>query len=608
MSNNYISCDFFGKRVLFLMSGKGYNSDFIEKLKSKNEIVSTISKYLRVEKKGKNYWACCPFHSEKTPSFCINEYDQYYHCFGCKESGDVITFIMKYENLDYPDAVEELAKNAGLELPKYSGDEKFLQKKKEKDELLSILNLAREHYKANIYLKEAKPAQEYIKKRGLGRRELENFEIGYSLNYDDLVNYLTGKSKKLEDIRKAGLIESGSKGYYDVLAGRLIFPIVNASNDCIGFSARDLTGKSMAKYKNTPSTPVFDKSKTVYAINLVKKEKQTNGIPNIIIVEGQIDVIAMHKAGFKQTVACLGTAFTNDHAKELKRYSENIVLCFDGDFAGIKASLRAIGILESAGLNVKVAMLPDGKDPDEYLKEFGADKLKELLQNAVPTTDFKILSVKKKYNLSHPADKTKFVSEALNVLRELSSETEKDVYLKVIKDISGVPLDVLRRDLLGQAREESHEEKLVKPLNVSSKELSYILACMLHRKEFADVKFDLSKLIQDPNQNALYSLIKERKNSGEELHITTLFDYFDVENQPEIKDIINYNFEEIKDEKQYFEECLWLVVESYLKDKQAKLTTMFKEATSQEERKKILEELNKLTKQVKNKNLEDFNA
>ena len=591
------------------MLGKGFNSDFIDKLKSKNEIVSTISKYLRVEKKGRNYWACCPFHSEKTPSFCINEYDQYYHCFGCKESGDVITFIMKYENLDYPDAVEELAKNAGLELPKYSGDEKFLERKKEKDELLSILNLAREHYKENIYLKEAKLAQDYIKKRGLGRRELENFEIGYSLNYNDLVNYLTGKGKKLEDIKKAGLIESGNKGgYYDVLAGRLIFPIVNSNNDCIAFSARDLTGQSMAKYKNTPSTPIFDKSKTVYAINLVKKEKQANGIPNLIIVEGQIDVIAMHKAGFRQTVACLGTAFTYEHARELKRYSENIVLCFDGDTAGIKASLRAIPILETAGLNVKVAMLPDGKDPDEYLKEYGADKLKELLQNAVPATDFKILSVKKKYNISNPAEKAKFVSEALNILRELSSETEKDVYLKVIKDISGVPLDVLRRDLLGRVKEEKKEDLQVKPLNVSTKALNYILACMLHRKEFAEIKFDLSKLIQDPNQSSLYALIKERKNSGKELHITTLFDYYDVDNLPEIKEIINYNFEEIKDEKQYFEECLWLIVESYLKDKQARLTTMFKEATSQEERKKILEELNSVTKQVKNKNLEDFNA
>lgn len=590
------------------MFSKGYSPEFIEKLKSKNEIVSTISKYIRVEKKGKNYWACCPFHSEKTPSFCINEYDQYYHCFGCKESGDVITFVMKYENLDYPDAVEMLANNAGLELPKFSGDEKFFEKKKEKDELLSILNLAKEHYKNNIYLKEAKIAQEYIKKRGFGRKELENFEIGYSLNYYDLVNYLTSKGKKLEDIKKAGLVEKGNSSYYDVLAGRLIFPIVNSNGDCIAFSARDLTGQNMAKYKNTPATPVFDKSKTVYAINLVKKQKQEFGLPNVIIVEGQIDVIAMHKAGFKQTVACLGTAFTFEHARELKRYSENIVLCFDGDLAGTKASLRAIPILETAGLNVKVAVLPDGKDPDEYLKEFGADKLKELLEKAVPATDFKILSVKKKYDISLPAEKAKFVSEALEVLRGLSSEAEKDVYLKVVKDISGIPLDVLRRDLIGQKQEDKEEKSSIKPLNVSVKAMTYILACLLHRKEYALINFDLSKLIQNVNQNALYSLIKERKANNIELHVTTLFDYFDVENTPEIKEIINYNFEEIKDEKQYFNECLWLVVENYLKDKQAKLTTMFKEAQSQEERKKILEELNLITKQVKNKNLEDFNA
>ncbi len=593
------------------MLNKGYGSEFIEKLKSKNEIVSTISKYIRVEKKGKNYWACCPFHSEKTPSFCINEYDQYYHCFGCGESGDVITFLMKYENISYPEAVEELAKCAGMEIPQIYDDEKYFEKKKEKDELLNILNLAKEHYKSNIYLKQSVIAQNYIKKRGFGRKELENFEIGYSLNSNDLVNYLTSKGKKLEDVKKAGLIEKGDSKYFDFLAGRLIFPIVNANGDCIGFSARDLTGKSMAKYKNTPATPVFDKSKTVYAINLVKKAKQTQGISNIIIVEGQIDVIAMHKAGFYQTVACLGTAFTFEHAKELKRYSDNIILCFDGDEAGRKAILRAIPILETAGLNIKVAILPDGKDPDECLKELGSDKLKEILNNAVPPTDFKILNIKKKYNLSIASEKTKFVAEVLEILRNLKSESEKDVYLKVLKDYSGVPLDILRRDLNGQAKENvgnSEEVLLTKQNNTHSKAVTYVLACLLHRKEFANLKFDLEKLIQNENQLELYKLIQNRKKQGVELHITTVFDFFDVENLQEIKDIVNFNFDSINNQSQYFYECLWLMVESYLKERQVKLTEMFKEAQTVEDRKSILQELNEITKQVKNKNLEDFNA
>ena len=589
------------------MLSKGYSAEFIEKLKAKNDIVSVISKYVHVEKKGRNYWACCPFHIEKTPSFCINEYDNYYHCFGCKESGDVITFMMKYENLEYPEAVEELAKMAGIEVPKYAGDEKFFERKKEKDNLLGILELTKEHYKENIYKIEAKKAQEYIKKRGLGRHELENFELGYSLNYSDIVKHLTSKGKKLEDIKKAGVIEIG-KTPYDPLAERLIFPIVNANGDCVGFSARDLSGESQAKYKNTPATPVFDKSRTVYGINLVKKQKQSEGIPNIIIVEGQIDVIAMHKAGFKQTVACLGTAFTFEHTKELKRYTENIVLCFDGDNAGTKASLRAIPILEMAGLNVRVVMLPDGKDPDEYLKEHGAEKLQELISNAVPATDFKILSAKKKYNISVPAEKTKFVAEALTVLRELKTEAEKDVYLKVIKDISGVPLDVLRRDLSGQAPKENQEIVPQKQNSVLDKASLYVLASMLHHEEFAVVKFDLLKILTSENQKKLYALIKDKECKGETLYITSVFEYFDVEHEPEIAEIINYNFDAIKDKKQYFEECLWTMVENYLKEKQKHLTIMFKEASSQEERKKILEELNNITKQVKNKNLEDFNA
>lgn len=593
------------------MPDKGY-SDFREQLKSRNDIVSVISKYVHLEKRGRNFWACCPFHHERTPSFCVNEMEQFYHCFGCKESGDVIKFVMKYENLDYSEAIKVLAENAGMELPKYSDDQKYIELKKEKDRLFDILNLAKEHYKENIYLPQAKRAQEYIKLRGIGKRELEGFEIGYSLNWQEMVNYLLNKGKKAEDIVKAGIGEKDQQWnkLYDNLGERLIFPIVNANGDCVGFSARDITGTSKAKYKNTPGTIVFDKSKTVYGINLVKKQKQAVGIENIVIVEGQMDVIAMHKAGFRQTVACLGTALTFAHTKELRRFSENIVLCFDGDFAGIKASLRAIPILELAGLNVRVAVLPNGMDPDEYLKAYGAEKLQELLKAAVPATDFKILSVKMKYNQSNPAEKTKFVAEALAILRDLKTEAEKDIYLKMVKDISGVPLDVLRRDLNMQPAEDKPENIIPADAKTSGvdKAIAFILASMLRREEYANVKMDLTPLIGKQKQIDLYNIIKDKLASGENLHVSTVFDYFDVENEPEIKEVLNFNFEDIANKPQYFSECLWVLVENYLKNKQAVYTEKFKLATTQEERKEILVELNNITKKLKNKNLEDFDA
>ena len=346
---------------------------WVNELKTKCDIVSTFSKYCHVVQKGRNYWTCCPFHIEKTPSLCIYDTEQVFHCYGCKEHGDIIRFVMKIESCDFLQATEILAKSIGLEVPNFTSNSNdgIEKRKKEKDLVLACLADANLHYQENLYKNIAKPAQEYIKKRNLTKKELDSFGLGYSINYQEIVTYLKGRGHTEDTMQKAGICDMGDKGYYDNFAYRLMFPIYNIYNECIGFSGRILTSdKTKAKYKNSPNTIVFDKSNTVFGLNIVRKYKQTQAIDKIIIVEGQMDVIAMHRAGFNNAVACLGTAFTPLHARQLKLISNNAVVCLDGDNAGQKATNKIVDILAENGFNVRVVKIPNGKDPDEYIRKW----------------------------------------------------------------------------------------------------------------------------------------------------------------------------------------------------------------------------------------------
>lgn len=583
-----------------------YGHGFIEKLKRANDIVSVLSKYLKLEKKGKNYWACCPFHQEKTPSFCINEYEQFYHCFGCGESGDVITFLRKYEKMDYPDAIKLLADNAGMKIPELEGDEKYSRAKKLKDKCLEILNLTKDFYKSNIYKPEAQPAQEYIKKRKIGRRELEDFELGYSKDPFELVNLLKTKGYSDAELKASGVCEIGKSGKpYDFLSERLIFPIVNSMNNCIGFSGRDLKNSGIMKYKNTSATLLFDKSKTIYAINLVKKYKQSTGFNYIILVEGQFDVIAMHKAGFKNTVACLGTAITKDHIRELKRFADTVVLCLDGDDAGQKATVRAIDNLANSGLLIKAVKLPNKQDPDEFLKLHGPQELQTLIDNAASDIEFKIMFVKNKYNLNKANEKTLFIKEALNIISNLSTEAEKEIYLNLLNKLTEVQVEILKRDMFSSGKVVSIQQ-VVPEQDALAKAFEFVLASYLHHKDFAKLNSDFMKCLTNDEHKKLVQLISEKEKNNEKFLVSDVFDEFDVDNNDEIKKLINFNFDIIENQKNYFEECLWRIIESHLKFKKSLLSKQFKNETLNERKIEILKEIDLIEKQLKNKKLEDF--
>lgn len=585
---------------------KGYSTDWLEELKRKADIVNVVSRYVKLEQKGRKYWGCCPFHSEKTPSFCVDQ-EGFYHCFGCKEGGDVIKFVEKMESCDFMEAVKRLAESCHMEVPELSGvDQDVIKKKKEKDRILKVLDCAYKHYESNLYLPTAKKAQEYIKMRGFTKRELDDFKIGYSNSWTDIIIYLKGQGFSYEEMLLAGLIakKDGTNNYYDVMGGRLIFPIFNSFNECIGFSARVLEKTDYAKYKNSAETPVFQKNRVVFGIHLLKKLKQANELNNIILVEGQIDVIAMHRAGFKSTVACLGTALTENHARELKRLCDNVIVCFDGDGAGVKATLRSIEILKDAGFNIRIACLPEGKDPDEVLKQEGKSQLEQYINNAMPVIDYLIKVEQTKYNLDKPDEKGKFVKAVLEHLKKLSSASEQEPYLDKIRDITNIPVDVLRRDLNSNKDtlvkdNEKKEEQIISRENGNIKAEKFILASILHKKDYINSKINYNLLL--PRREKYIEIVSSGKK------ISALYDEYDVEHDVFLQDLIYFNFEEFKNiEEKYFNECIWTIAEEILKQKQQAISKKFAESRDINERKNIMLDLQNIMKKIKEKNLEDF--
>lgn len=590
------------------MQNKGFPTDWLYQLKQKSNIVSIIERYVRLEKKGRKYWGCCPFHSEKTPSFSVSEDEGLFYCFGCKESGDVISFVMKYESCDFYEAVKILAKNAGMEVPEFSGEKEVIEQKKNKERLIRLLDIARLHYQQNLLLPQAKPAQEYIKMRQFNRKTLEDFKLGYSLNFKEIIDYLKSQGFSLQEMKQAGIVQEKNGYFYDVFAGRLMFPISNSFGECVGFSARVLGQADFAKYINTAETLLFKKGRVVYGIDLVKKLKQQGKLDKIIIVEGQIDVIAMHKAGFNNTVACMGTALTKENAHELKKLSNNVVLMFDGDTAGQKATYRSLDILRDEGFSVKVALMPEKLDPDEILKTQGSQKISEIVGKALDPMDYLIESELKKYDLSNPRDKSEFIKQILLQISKIDSFSEEDIYLGKLRSLTNVPIDILRRDLEkeknGQQtavyqREKDRQEVLTSRENGNIKAVKFILASLMHGKDYVDKKIDYIRLL--PKQSEIVEL------SQKHIPLSSYYDYFDVDNNPLVKDCINYDFTVYQTNGQkYFEECVWLIASQILQAKQTMLTNQFKLCSDLTQRQAIMKELSEVTNNLRTKNLEEF--
>ncbi|MCR5272810.1 MAG: DNA primase [Lachnospiraceae bacterium] len=419
-----------------------YSDELIEEVRSRNDIVDVIGKYVKLTKKGSTYFGLCPFHNEKTPSFSVTPSKQMYYCFGCGAGGNVFTFLMNYENFTFTEAMEELAGRVGIELPK---QEYSAEQKREADRRQLIFDANREagkFYYMMLRSERGKSAHDYFTNRKLSEETMKKFGLGYSDMYSDsLYKYLKSKGFKDDILKDTGLFTYDEvKGAHDKFWNRAMFPIMDVHSKIIGFGGR-VMGEGEPKYLNSAETKIFDKGRNLYGLNIARSSKREG----FLLCEGYMDVISLHQAGFDNAVASLGTALTSGHANLLKRYTKEVYLTYDSDGAGVKAALRAIPILKQVGITAKVIDMRPHKDPDEFIKALGAEAYQERIDNAENSFMYEIRMLERNFDLKDPEDKTKFYHAIAEKLLGFPEELERSNYLEAVADKYRIGFDALRK-------------------------------------------------------------------------------------------------------------------------------------------------------------------
>ena len=434
-----------------------YPDELVEEVRSRNDIVDIVGNYVRLQKKGASYFGLCPFHNEKSPSFSVSPQKQMYYCFGCGAGGNVFTFLMNYENDTFPEAIKTLADRAGINLPEIEYSEEMKKEADKKALLLEINKEAARYFYYQLRAPQGQIGHQYLAKRELSEETMKQFGLGYSNKYsNDLVQYLRQKGYRDELIIQAGLATGDEiKGVHDKFWNRVMFPIQDVNHRVIGFGGR-VMGEGEPKYLNSPETMIFDKSRNLYGLNFARSSRRDH----IILCEGYMDVISMHQAGFTQAVASLGTAFTSGQANLLHRFTDTVILSYDSDGAGTKAALRAIGILRENGMTARVLNLEPYKDPDEFIKNLGAEAFEERIKQAENSFFFELRILQRDYNLQDPDEKTAFHKEIAKKLSSFSEEVERENYIEAVADKYNIGFENLRN----MVNHLGNRQGLIKPL------------------------------------------------------------------------------------------------------------------------------------------------
>ena len=481
-----------------------YPDEVIEEVRSSNNIVDVIGSYVRLQKKGSSYFGLCPFHNEKSPSFSVSTNKQMYYCFGCGAGGNVFTFIMEYENQTFPEAMKVLADRAGIALPEAELTEEQKRERNKRQLLLEINKTAANYFYYQLNNEQGQQAREYLENRKLSKETQIHFGLGYASKYsNDLYLYLKKKGYSDQILKETGLLTYDEKhGAHDKFWNRVMFPIMDVNNKVIGFGGR-VMGDGTPKYLNSPETMLFDKSRNLYGLNYARTSRKSY----MIICEGYMDVIAMHQAGFTNAVASLGTAFTMQHSVLLKRYTQEVRLAYDSDGAGQKAALRAIPILKSAGINVRVIHMNPYKDPDEFIKNLGTEAFQERIDAAESSFMFEISVLEKNYKQSDPEGRASFMKAMARRLLQFPQELERNIYIDAIAGRYGIASEELKRmvnsfgasmsrEQVEEAIYQQQEQKEMPVKKRAEKENSVLTA----------QKLFLTWLIEDPS---LYDKIKD---------------------------------------------------------------------------------------------------
>lgn len=576
-----------------------FPEELIEEVKDKNDIVDVVSQYVQLKPSGSSNKGLCPFHNEKTPSFTVSREKQVYKCFGCGEGGDVIGFIMKIENLDFTEALKMLAQRSNIYIDELPSSHEVREKQKQQQLYYEVNKLAGRFFFNNL-VQRKNPALEYILKRGLTTRTIKSFGLGYALNsWDDLLNHLKKEGYKEEEIEKCGLVIKNKQNnrYYNRFRNRIMFPIFDVRGNVIGFGGRVLDD-SLPKYLNSPETAYFNKSETLYGLNIARKNCE-NG--QVVLVEGYMDVIALHQQGFRNVVATLGTSLTKGHGLLLKKYFDQIVLCFDGDSAGTKATLRSLEILQNVHKNIKIILLPQGMDPDDFIKKEGTDAFQRKISDAISAIDYKIYLVQQKYNANTIEDQVNLGKEIASILKEIDSPIEQEAYIKKIEAKTGISKDAITREIYGRkpATDIANNTKYSSNYKRNNKYIEtvplveqkgYIIAAkqlikyMLTNTHFIVSiieNFDSEDFILENHRIIFEFILKNQQNVDA---LNKISDYL-PQLEKELKDILQIDIHQIDIEQ---------VVEKYKKDVQ-RYKLLYERGKLKEQQKEIMqmENLNK---------------
>ncbi len=417
---------------------------FLDELAARNPIEEVVGQYVNLKRSGSNLFGLCPFHGEKTPSFSVAPDKGIYYCFGCHKGGGVINFEMEIEGLSYPDAVRALAQRVGMEVPE---DEEYQSRYRKQERLWALSKEAARFFVSQLYAPAGAEGLRYAQSRGMSKGTLTRFGIGFAPDsWDSLCKAMRSKGYTDEELKASGLVSEKNDRIFDRFRNRLMFPIIDVRGNVIGFGGR-VMDNSTPKYLNSPETEIFNKRKNLFALNVAKKSK----LGYLILVEGYMDAIALHQYGFDCAVASLGTSLTEEHATLLSRYTEQVVLIYDGDEAGQNATKRAIPMLEKAGLQVKVLQMRDAKDPDEFLKKFGADRFRLLLEESSNRVEYQLRAIQKKYDLSVDEDRVKFIGEAAELVSSLGSAVQREIYGNRVAEAGKISPEAMKIEV-GKAR------------------------------------------------------------------------------------------------------------------------------------------------------------
>jgi len=497
-----------------------FDDKFLDELKAKNDIIEVISSIIPTQRKGRDHWACCPFHNEKTPSLSISSNMQIFKCFGCGKAGSVITFIQEYYKIPYIEAVQFLADRVHMTVPQLDADPKYAEMKALREKTYQMNREAALFYHKNLASENGAAGREYLEGRGFTWDTVTTFGIGYSSDYASLPKYMTEKGYSIETLYTVGLVGKAedSKAPYDFFAKRLIVPIINAMGQVIAFSGRSLEkNPNFVKYKNTIQTAVFTKGKNLFGINLYRKYHQGK-VRAMVLVEGHLDVVSLYQAGIRNAVASMGTALTTEQCNEIKRNADLVYVSFDGDSAGQAATLKGMDLLKSTGVDLKIVELTDNLDPDDYVRKFGKEGYEKLLNEALSLPDYKLKLAERKHDIKKNDEKAKFLKEALAVVNELD-EVERAVYIKDISQKTGIDASQMEYTVTEAAKPKAQrredggkeaEEALLNygtPANLTA--ARFVLACMLSAFKFVSIEdVDLSLFCDERHRRICEYIIR----------------------------------------------------------------------------------------------------